>query len=128
MAKILKGSFNNSVDQTVRVGENGSEDKTDGFEDRKWRKNMIDTFLHVDDKGSFKPVADLSALRAIDTTDAENWPDAWTIFVKTESSIYALDRASTAAEEGTKIIAPTTGVGRWIKSAGDTSAIGHFDY
>ena len=64
--------------------------------------------------GVFAPVADLAALKALNTTTAADWPDQWLIHAET-LGIYALDRESSAAADDNLVIAPTTGVGRWIK-------------
>jgi hypothetical protein len=63
--------------------------------------------------GVFAPVADLTALKALDTTIAEDWPDKWAIYVESVRLFYALDRESLAADDGDTVIAPTTGAGRW---------------
>lgn len=64
--------------------------------------------------GVFSPVQDLAALKALDTTDADTWPDKWLIHAET-LGLYALDRESTATADDDLVVAPTTGAGRWIK-------------
>jgi hypothetical protein len=49
MAKITKENWDAEVDETVRVGELGGNDKTSGYKDREWRKKLPASFLHVDD-------------------------------------------------------------------------------
>lgn len=64
-----------------------------------------------------EPVADVAALKALDTTDATTWPDRIVIFVEGEARYFALDRGSSAAEvlgPPVEVVAPTTGVGRWL--------------
>jgi hypothetical protein len=83
------------------------------------QKAVTDKFALVDEAiagagtGIFEPVADLVALKALDTTIAEDWPDKWAIYVESVRLFYALDRESTSADDGDTVIAPTTGAGRW---------------
>lgn len=60
------------------------------------------------------PVQDQAALEAIDTTNAADYPDKSLINVE-DLGLYRLDRDSADAADGTRIIAPTTGTGRWFK-------------
>jgi hypothetical protein len=60
------------------------------------------------------PVQDLPALKAIDTTDPDDYPDKIMINVE-DSGLYRLDRDSTVSEDSPRIIAPTTGVGMWYR-------------
>ena len=62
-----------------------------------------------------QPVADLASLQALDTTDPELWPDKIICTVSGANSIFRLSRTSTLTANGTDIIQPTVGVGRWIK-------------
>lgn len=66
--------------------------------------------------GVFAPVADLLALKALDTTIAKDWPDKWAIYVESVRLFYALDRESTAAGDDDLIVSPVAGVGRWIRN------------
>ena len=61
------------------------------------------------------PVADLAALQALDTTSAETYPDKVICTVSGANAIFRLSRTSTLTANGTDIIQPTVGVGRWIK-------------
>jgi hypothetical protein len=64
-----------------------------------------------------EPVADVTALKAINTTDATAWPDRIVVFVEGAARYFSLDRNSTATEElgpPVEVVAPTTGVGRWL--------------
>jgi hypothetical protein len=65
--------------------------------------------------GIFEPVQDITALKALDTTTAADWPDKWAILVEDEGQFYRLDRDSAVSESLPRIVAPTTGVGRWIR-------------
>ena len=65
--------------------------------------------------GVFEPVQDITALKALNTTTAANWPDKWVILVEDEGAFYRLDRDSAVSEALPYIVAPTTGVGRWIQ-------------
>ena len=56
----------------------------------------------------------ITTLRAIDTTDAQLYPDKILINVE-EAGLYRLDRQSTATDDGNQVIQPTVGVGRWLK-------------
>lgn len=60
------------------------------------------------------PVADIAALKALDTTSATDWPDKIMILAETIGQ-YRLDRESSAANDDDGVIQPTVGVGRWIK-------------
>jgi hypothetical protein len=57
-------------------------------------------------------VADTTALKAIDTTNAADYPDKSMGIVEAEG-IYLFDRDSVEIEDLPEIVAPTTGVGRW---------------
>ena len=65
--------------------------------------------------GIFEPVQDITALKAIDTTVAGDYPDKWAILVEDEGQFYRLDRDSAVSEALPQIVAPTVGVGRWIQ-------------
>lgn len=65
--------------------------------------------------GIFEPVQDITALKALDTTTAADWPDKWAILVEDEGQFYRLDRDSAVTESLPSIVAPTTGTGRWIR-------------
>jgi hypothetical protein len=88
----------------------------------------VDT-INREGVGVFSPVADLAALKAIDTTDAAIWPDKWLIHAET-IGIYALDRESIETADDDTVIAPTTGAGRWIKKnvRGPSGKIRHDTY
>lgn len=62
------------------------------------------------------PVADIAALKAINTTSSTNYPDKTMINVE-DTGLYRLDRDSAAAGDDNRIVEPTAGVGRWIKMA-----------
>lgn len=67
-----------------------------------------------------EPVADVTALKAIDTTDADEYPDKIGIIVEDIDKLLILDRDSSAPEDlgpPVQIVAPTAGVGRWYVSA-----------
>ena len=59
------------------------------------------------------PVASITALRSIDTSDTTVYVDGTTVMVKS-NGLYFFDRGNTTADNGSTIIAPTTGGGRWI--------------
>lgn len=63
-------------------------------------------------KAAITPIT-LTALRAIDTTDAAVWPTGIVRNV-TQVGAYYLDRSSADPELIPNVIAPTTGVGRWL--------------
>ena len=54
--------------------------------------------------GVFEPVEDITALKALDTSNATTWKDKWTIIVEGEGNWYRLDRESVVAESLPKII------------------------
>ncbi len=66
------------------------------------------------------PVADLTALKAINTTNASNYPDKSLINVES-LGLYRLDRESSATADDAGVVQPTTGVGRWIRLASPTN-------
>ncbi len=64
---------------------------------------------------TLKPaVADVTALKALNTTLAATYPDKCLINVEA-MGLYRLDRDSSDAGDDNRIVAPTTGVGRWFK-------------
>jgi hypothetical protein len=65
--------------------------------------------------GVFEPVQDITELKALNTTDGAVWKDKWAILVEDEGQFYRLDRESAVSEALPQIVAPTTGVGRWIQ-------------
>lgn len=64
--------------------------------------------------GLFAPVQNLTALKAIDTTNASAAPDKYMINVE-DSGLFRLDRESSATANDNTVIQPTVGVGRWLK-------------
>jgi len=60
------------------------------------------------------PVQDITALKAIDTTVAVDFPDKTLINVE-DNGLYRLDRDATDTEDIDRIVQPTVGVGRWFK-------------
>jgi hypothetical protein len=66
--------------------------------------------------GVLEPVQDITELKAIDTTNADDYPDKWTILVEDENSWYRFDRDSVVSEILPKIVAPTTGPGRFFQT------------
>ena len=68
----------------------------------------------------FAPVADLDALKAINTTSATTYPDKGLILVEA-IGLYRLDRDSSATADDNLVIAPTTGTGRWYKMSSPTN-------
>lgn len=59
-------------------------------------------------------VQDITALKAIDTTTAADYPDKSLISVE-DKGLYRLDRDSSDTGDDDRIVTPTTGVGRWFK-------------
>ena len=71
--------------------------------------------------GGTKPgVADITALKALNTTSAGDYADKTLILVE-NAGLYRLDRESNTAGDDNFTVAPTTGVGRWIKIAGSVT-------
>lgn len=79
------------------------------------KKHLEDYVANVNAKGLHPPVADITALKALDTTDPALYPDNWLISVGADST-FGFDRESTATADDIDVIAPTTGVGRWIRT------------
>ncbi len=55
-----------------------------------------------------------SELKALNTTNATNYPDKWLIHVE-DLGLYRFDREGVASEDSPRVISPTTGPGRWIR-------------
>ena len=71
--------------------------------------------------GGTKPgVADIAALKALNTTSASDYGDKVMLLVE-NSGLYRLDRESSATADDNFVVAPNTGVGRWIKIAGSVT-------
>lgn len=71
--------------------------------------------------GGTKPgVADIAALKALNTTSAGDYADKTMILVE-NAGLYRLDRESSATSDDNYVVSPTTGVGRWIKIAGSNT-------
>ena len=60
------------------------------------------------------PVSDVTALKAVDTTSADSYPDKIIVNVE-DKGLYRLDRDSSETGDDDRVVAPTTGVGRWLK-------------
>ncbi len=74
----------------------------------------VDGIISGEGNGTFLPVQDLTALKAINTTDGDVYKDKWLIHVE-DAGLYRFDRDSTATDNGNSVIQPTVGVGRWLK-------------
>ena len=61
-------------------------------------------------------VQDITALKALNTTNSTDYPDKVMILVE-DYGQYRLDRDSSATESSPGVIQPTTGTGRWIRIA-----------
>ena len=59
------------------------------------------------------PVASITELRTIDTSDTSLYTDGMIIMVKS-NGLYFFNRSSTESDDGKNVIAPTNGGGRWI--------------
>lgn len=71
--------------------------------------------------GGTKPgVADIAALKALNTTSATDYPDKTMVLVE-NAGLYRIDRESSAVNDDNYVVSPTTGVGRWIKIAGSNT-------
>lgn len=69
-------------------------------------------------------VADLTALKALNTTSDVDYPDKAIILVET-LGVYRFDRDSSATADDDFVIQPTTGVGRWFKMSSNINAHNH---
>jgi len=83
-------------------------------------KAAIDAVAAGMSSGLAAPVADLTAIKAINTTNAGEWPDKTMMLVEA-MGLYRLDRESAATGDDNLIIQPTTGVGRWFKMSSITT-------
>jgi hypothetical protein len=68
----------------------------------------------ITQSGMLPGVQNIIALKAINTTVAGDYPDTIMVLVE-ETGLYRLDRQSSATNDDNLVIAPTTGVGRWLK-------------
>lgn len=75
--------------------------------------NAMEAFALSTLKKLHTPVASITELRAIDTSDTILYTNGIAIIVRS-SGLYFFDRSSTATDNNDTIIAPTTGGGRWI--------------
>lgn len=66
-------------------------------------------------------VADLAALKALDTTNASTYPDKSLILCES-LGLYRLDRDSISTGDDKFIVQPTTGTGRWLLMATSTAS------
>ena len=86
--------------------------------DDLWTANKINTAIDTATSGIagrlLAPVQDITALKAIDTTNADDFPDKTMINVE-DKGLYRLDRDSSTAGDDDRVVAPTVGVGRWYK-------------
>lgn len=62
-------------------------------------------------EGYLRPAVDITELVARSSADIE---DRAVVFVKSVRAFYALDRQSSATEDGTTVLTPTFGSGRWL--------------
>ncbi len=81
---------------------------------REWIQQQIGAIGSGAGQGVHVPVQNITNLKAIDTTNATNYPDKWLINVE-DSGLYRYDRESTASEALPRVVSPTTGPGRWIR-------------
>lgn len=88
---------------------------------RIWTINQIAAGGGGAADGIFTPVQDITALKALNTTNAVNWPDKWMINVE-DAGLYRLDRDSSSTEDLPGVVQPTTGVGRWFKISSQLSS------
>lgn len=63
-------------------------------------------------------VADTAALKAIGTTGANARADTQVRMKDDNQTLWKFDASSTATEDGTTVIQPTTGTGRWLSASG----------
>jgi len=68
----------------------------------------------ISSSGLIGAVQDVTALKAINTTNADDYPDKVLIPVE-DSGLYRLDRESIETADDNRIVQPTTGLGRWFK-------------
>lgn len=75
-------------------------------------------------KRTSMPVASITELRSIDTSDTSLYTDGMMIMVKS-NGLYFFNRSSTEVDDGKNVIAPTNGGGRWIS---DFSFLGNIAF
>lgn len=77
--------------------------------------------------GLHPPVQNIAALQALDTTVALDYPDKWMILVEDDGT-YRFDRDSSATVDLPRVVAPTTGPGRWFKVSSILSSHNLLDF
>ncbi len=85
--------------------EDGLQDQIDDIEAAM---SSIAAGIHL-------PVANIAALKALDTTSSTDYPDKYIITVEAVNNIYMHDRDSAAVGDDDLVVEPTVGTGRWIK-------------
>lgn len=81
-------------------------------------------FTSTTNKGILDPVANIAALKAINTTNAALYPN-FVLIVVGNKGVYYLVRSSTLPEDSINytVVAPNVGPGRWIKDQDAQSSI-----
>lgn len=113
--------------QVQSTGFKIDDTATEGLAAILWSASKTATFISdalsglESGMGMLRPgVQNMTALLAIDTTVAEEWPDKTMILVE-DKGLYRLDREAAFTADGNTVVDPTTGVGQWIKMTGTIS-------
>jgi hypothetical protein len=117
-----EGWFSWIVNKTVSALNTTVKNIVGAINELKTRIDNIGDVGGGSGTGVFEPVQDITELKALNTTDGAVWKDKWALIVEDEESWYRYDRDSAVSESLPKIVAPTTGVGRWIKTSGASLA------
>lgn len=77
-------------------------------------KSYVDTVVNLIAAGRLyidRPVSTIAELRALDVSTV---PDEQVIFVESARKMYAYDLQATGIDDGSYIVTPASGIGRWI--------------
>jgi hypothetical protein len=111
-----EGWFSWIVNKTVSALNTTVKNIVGAINELKTRIDNIGDVGGGSGTGVFEPVQDITELKALNTTDGAVWKDKWALIVEDEESWYRYDRDSAVSESLPKIVAPTTGPGRFFQT------------
>jgi hypothetical protein len=114
--KSYEGWFSWIVNKTVSALNTTVKNIVGAINELKTRIDNIGDVGGGSGTGVFEPVQDITELKALNTTDGAVWKDKWALIVEDEESWYRYDRDSAVSESLPKIVAPTTGPGRFFQT------------
>jgi hypothetical protein len=105
---------------TVDTALGGASTSDTKVPSEKAVKAYVDSLAGGTASALLSPVADLAAMKALDTTSSATHPDKIMINVET-LGLYRLDRESVSNGDDNLTVEPTTGTGRWLKMSSQLS-------